>query len=95
MLMFILITPRDAATTASYYSFSLSSLFSCSICLNIYSSGDCLEIMNQYPGCIIHAPFKLGNGYCDSGEYSTEQCKFDGGDCVEFNAKYSDCLGIL
>ena len=38
----------------------------------------------------IYLPMMLGDGIClnSSGLYNTEACKYDGGDCDEFNANY-------
>ena len=33
----------------------------------------------------------IGNGQCDEGEYNTEECGWDDGDCREFNSKYPNC----
>ena len=33
---------------------------------------------------------QIGNGLCDGGDYNTEECGWDGGDCIEFN-KYPNC----
>ncbi len=34
--------------------------------------------------------FLLGDDYCH-GFMNTPECNFDGGDCLEFNAKYPNC----
>ena len=44
--------------------------------------------------CFAEDPSRLGNGECDGGEYNTEECGWDGGDCIEHNSlkqKYPDC----
>jgi len=38
----------------------------------------------EYPGWI-------GDGRCDGGDYNTDDCGSDGGDCDEFNDKYPNC----
>ena len=43
---------------------------------------------NQYPDCNVEDSSYVGNGYCSGGDYNTPECKFDGGDCDEFNSKY-------
>ena len=54
----------------------------------------------MYPGCDVNYPFLVGDGSCDDGEYNTEKCGFDGGDCVvpmlvgsleSFLKKYPNC----
>ena len=34
---------------------------------------------------------KISDTLCDGGLYNTEECGWDGGDCVDFNDKYPDC----
>lgn len=41
--------------------------------------------------CQVEFPDYLGDGYCDGGDYNTEECDFDGGDCVTFNTDYPNC----
>jgi hypothetical protein len=37
-----------------------------------------------YPNCIVEIPEWVGDGWCDSdGDYNTEACGYDGGDCCE------------
>ncbi|CAM9818929.1 unnamed protein product [Scytosiphon promiscuus] len=47
-----------------------------------------------YPDCIVLSPDWVGDGWCDDfGNYNTEACGYDGGDCCECdcsNATY-DC----
>lgn len=33
--------------------------------------------------CNVPNPSYLGDGYCDMGDYNTEDCEWDGGDCCE------------
>ena len=35
-------------------------------------------------------PSRIGDGSCSGGYYNKEECRWDGGDCEEFN-KYPDC----
>lgn len=49
-----------------------------------------LDFRTENPGCIVERPELLGDGICH-GEYNTEKCAYDAGDCLEFNAKYPDC----
>jgi len=32
---------------------------------------------------------EIGNGRCDGGDFNTDQCGWDGGDCKDFNAEYT------
>jgi len=41
--------------------------------------------------CQVPDPEFLGDGMCDGGEYNTEVCEYDKGDCDEFNAMYPNC----
>lgn len=36
-------------------------------------------------------PDRIGDGSCDGQEYLTEECGWDGGDCIEFNKAYPNC----
>ena len=36
----------------------------------------------------------IGNGRCDGGDYNTEECGYDGGDCTQFNQKYPNCTAL-
>jgi len=47
-----------------------------------------------YPNCTVDYQSFIGNGRCNGGEYNTLECGFDGGDCKEFNSKYSNCFGV-
>ena len=50
--------------------------------------------LDHFPDCLIHPSFGslLGNGECLNEEpYNTEECGYDGGDCIAFNDKYPDC----
>lgn len=42
-----------------------------------------------YPGCTDDMLSLIGNGICDGGEYNTEQCGWDGGDCILYD--YPEC----
>ena len=33
----------------------------------------------------------IGDGTCNGGVYNTEECGFDGGDCLDFNNRYPNC----
>ena len=45
----------------------------------------------EYPNCKVTYPSFIGDGHCEGGEYNTEECGFDGGDCIDFNEKYPNC----
>ena len=45
-----------------------------------------------YPNCKVDWPDWIGDGSCDGGDYNTEECGWDGGDCIEFNEKYPNCM---
>ena len=36
-------------------------------------------------------PYVIGNGLCNGWDANTEECGYDGGDCIEFNEKYPNC----
>jgi hypothetical protein len=54
-----------------------------------YDGQDCF--VDGHPNCQVSAPNKVGNGVCNGGKYNSEECGWDGGDCIEFNKKYPDC----
>ena len=41
-----------------------------------------LEEVPGYPNCNVDVPSWIGDGICDSGAYDTEECGWDGGDCL-------------
>lgn len=47
----------------------------------------------KYPYCDISLDEipKIGNGYCDGGQFNSIACAFDGGDCIDFNLEYPNC----
>jgi len=48
---------------------------------------------DKYPYCSIlvtEIP-KIGDGYCDGGQFNSIACVFDGGDCIDFNLEYPNC----
>ena len=45
----------------------------------------------EYPNCKVDFPSSIGDGFCNVGDYNTEVCGWDGGDCIEFNEKYPNC----
>lgn len=44
-----------------------------------------------FPDCSVDIPVQIGNGVCNGGDYNTEVCGYDGGDCIEWNQKFPDC----
>ena len=36
----------------------------------------------EYPNCHVEIQAKIGDGNCDGGQYNTEDCGWDGGDCL-------------
>ena len=45
-----------------------------------------------YPNCTASYPETyIGDGQCHGGTYNTEECGWDGGDCIEFNTNYPNC----
>jgi hypothetical protein len=42
-------------------------------------------------GCDVKDYSFLADGKCDGGDYNTELCEWDGGDCEKFQKKYPDC----
>ena len=57
------------------------------------SGGDCIEFKEKYPNCKAPRPFKIGDGTCDGGEYNTEECGFDEGDCDRCQVSDSSIIG--
>jgi hypothetical protein len=49
----------------------------------------------KYPNCDAENPINIGDGICHGGQYNTEGCHYDGGDCLEFNKKYPNCTTDL
>ena len=46
----------------------------------------------EYPNCMVTNVNILGDGKCDNfGDYNTQDCGYDAGDCIEFNEKYPNC----
>ena len=35
-------------------------------------------------------PWMIGNGKCDGSFFNTKACEWNGGDCADFNANYSN-----
>lgn len=49
------------------------------------------EFNTKYPDCTVRNPRDVGDGFCDGQDYNTEECGWDGGDCIDFNKNYPDC----
>jgi hypothetical protein len=45
------------------------------------------KLTNPPSGCQVSNPEMLGDGKCDYGDYNTEACNFDGGDCCETDCR--------
>jgi hypothetical protein len=58
---------------------------------HLFSSRVLKDTPPGYPNCKVNNPSLIGDGYCYGYDYNTEQCGWDGGDCIEFNEKYPNC----
>ena len=38
--------------------------------------------IDDYPNCVVEYPYWIGDGVCDGRTYATEECGYDGGDCL-------------
>lgn len=47
-------------------------------------------LWEKYPNCFGVYPPWIGNGICDGDNLDTEECRFDDGDCVEFNEQFNE-----
>jgi LNR domain len=56
-----------------------------------------------YPNCSVMNPELIGNGLCDPDEFYTEECGWDGGDCIgckdgyfgrHCDLEYPNCSGV-
>jgi len=45
---------------------------------------------DDYYSCTVSAPWNIGNGYCDYGDYNTPGCNYDGGDCCAQSCNYGN-----
>lgn len=54
-----------------------------------FEGTDCF--IPDYPACQVPFASYIGDGKCNGGVYNTEDCGWDGGDCVEHNANYPFC----
>ena len=54
-----------------------------------WDGGDC--DIEDYNDCNVKYPHQIGDGICHGGDYNTEVCGYDGGDCLAWNAKFPDC----
>lgn len=48
---------------------------------------------DKFPYCTIDVSDipKIGDGYCNGGQFNSIACAFDGGDCIDFNLEYPNC----
>ena len=53
-----------------------------SSCNPLGEKNDQYLICKVYPDCHVDDPIYIGSGVCDGGDYNTEECGWDGGDCV-------------
>lgn len=63
----------------------------------MYDHGDCDQFNVRYPNCIgtVEHPYLIDDGICDWGNYNTEACDWDGGDCLvlnDFNKTWPGCV---
>ena len=71
-----------------------------------FDGGDCINATfgERYPDCKdftikgsisgasdLGLEIYVGDGHCHQGTINSVECKFDGGDCVEFNRNYPNC----
>ncbi|GFH44689.1 hypothetical protein CTEN210_01163 [Chaetoceros tenuissimus] len=57
---------------------------------HVWDGEKCLDFNEFYPNCKVDEPGRIGDGTCDEGEYNSEECHFDGGDCDYSNGFF--CL---
>ena len=54
-----------------------------------YVKNDHANVVGSYPNCNVPNLNKINDGNCDGGQYDTEQCGWDGGDCIVQG--YAEC----
>ena len=71
-----------------------------------FDGGDCRPEMNleklkevvaKYPGCFVDGMYLdwIGDGWCDTAEYATPECGWDGGDCEFTYGEDISCKGSV
>lgn len=51
-----------------------------------FPGGDCIECNSK-----VWDISKIGDGICQGGNYNSEVCGWDAGDCIDFNTRYPEC----
>lgn len=53
-----------------------------------------LKFTKEHPNCTVDRdPFKLLNGVCDGGDYNTQECGYENGDCLDCSVEYPYLIG--
>ena len=62
-----------------------------------FDNGDCKDFndlqQERYNKCIVENIGWINNGFCDGGEYFSEDCEYDGGDCATCKVDNINLIG--